>query len=611
MLIVAAGVVPPLGACAMSGRRTMSDQPRNWSRESCSSQEECIVYSGNRVTQPERQPLNAPSDNMAQKNKGFARFLQKHSSPTHQRVTAGGRIVPMEQRPRPPVFGLPPNNTTDLDLSGDKATDEAHDPCQREAEEKGKSEVQSTLGTMVQPFFQSATDSFDDKPSPGLGAGLDLQVLPSPDPLSPNPISQPNGFPLLQTPSMFAGQSFDAYGLPSPPLYSAPVVPFNPIMTSMSGPYGMPGYTVPVNPYAEIYGFTNSQPVVDSQNSYLFCHQMLLNAVARFEDLDKQLKSLDRHRAMTKLEPNLKEQRIMVVQQRAEAKENITHWERSLSKAAALALEQPAPQQPKVLNVQAPAYVPLASPANSVMPLSASTSNDSKPESFHRAVHVNKAAPKRIPIVPPTAPPPPQREAPHSAEHDSMRAIKREHEVDEWGVRVGRAPPHIEREQNKMLEAILRETKKSPQESNQTSAASVTPVNSAGSSFRARSSENLPQPIREDDGDNVEWLPPNPGRAPASVEAYYERQLDAMRLPQGLIADIELPDGTITRVPGRGLQRPPSFEMDEFESRYWTNQPVLTADVTKKFVRLQHIRHVQSSDLANSTVSFSNLSFDR
>ena len=41
------------------------------------------------------------------KSRVFARFLKKHSSPTHNRVTAGGRIVPMEQRGTPPRFDLP------------------------------------------------------------------------------------------------------------------------------------------------------------------------------------------------------------------------------------------------------------------------------------------------------------------------------------------------------------------------------------------------------------------------------------------------------------------------------------------------------------------------
>ena len=79
-------------------------------------------------------------------------------------------------------------------------------------------------------------------------------------------------------------------------------------------------------------------------------------------------------------------------------------------------------------------------------------------------------------------------------------------------------------------------------------------------------------------------MPTNPGRAPAEVEACYARQLDAMRLPEGIISKVSLPDGTITEVPGRGLQRPPSFEMDDFEKSYWKANPVVTKEMTSKFV---------------------------
>ncbi|OJJ50898.1 hypothetical protein ASPZODRAFT_21405 [Penicilliopsis zonata CBS 506.65] len=45
---------------------------------------------------PIRQPYHPPQGALAQTNAGFAQFLKKHTSPKHQRVTAGGRIVPME-----------------------------------------------------------------------------------------------------------------------------------------------------------------------------------------------------------------------------------------------------------------------------------------------------------------------------------------------------------------------------------------------------------------------------------------------------------------------------------------------------------------------------------
>lgn len=53
---------------------------------------------------PRRQPCSPPSSSLAQQHDGFARFLKEHASPPHQRVTAGGRIVPAAGPP--PMFNV-------------------------------------------------------------------------------------------------------------------------------------------------------------------------------------------------------------------------------------------------------------------------------------------------------------------------------------------------------------------------------------------------------------------------------------------------------------------------------------------------------------------------
>ena len=53
---------------------------------------------------PKRQPLPPPASSLAQHHAGFARFLKEHASPPHQRVTAGGRIVPASGPP--PIFNV-------------------------------------------------------------------------------------------------------------------------------------------------------------------------------------------------------------------------------------------------------------------------------------------------------------------------------------------------------------------------------------------------------------------------------------------------------------------------------------------------------------------------
>lgn len=551
---------------------------------------------------PRRQPYNAPSDDLAQKKQGFVKFLQKHSSPTHQRVTTGGRIVPMEQPHRPPIFSLPPGDTSPISFTECKTND-----GRRGLEEQGPTESQAnpTTQSHVPPTHVESLD----KIGLGLGAGLDLRFLPPPESLSTTTVSsQPESYTLLPHHSIYPLPSFDPYGLPSPPLYPASAVSFTPAIGGFGGPFNLPGYSGPPVPYGEMYSLTGSQQMADNQ---LYCQNILMNVMTRFDDLDKQLKSLDRHRAMSGPDPAITEQRMMVAQQRAEAKLAVSYWQQTVAKTLVVSSGSSAIPQTRGLNVQAPTYVPLASPATSVMPLSASTSNGSKSESLQSAVTVHKAALKRIPIVPP-----PDSSRSHEKVNQGIQVnIQNEEDqqpqVDEWGARIGRPPPHIEREQSKMLEAMIREAKKSPEEQYQPQGSIVSQNHSTTSSFGRKSIEDFPPLISEDDTDRAESLPSNPGRAPATVEAYYETQLDAMRLPQGIIADVKLPDGTLTEVPGRGLQRPPSFEMDEFEHRYWTSRPVLTPEMMGKFVNIRRTTDTQVSDLTSSAVALNDLSFDR
>lgn len=56
------------------------------------------------MTQPFRQPHAPPETSILQRHDGFARFLKQHASPPHNRVTAGGRIVPAGPSSPPPML---------------------------------------------------------------------------------------------------------------------------------------------------------------------------------------------------------------------------------------------------------------------------------------------------------------------------------------------------------------------------------------------------------------------------------------------------------------------------------------------------------------------------
>ena len=65
-----------------------------------------------RASQPQRQPGQPPNGRLAQTNAGFAKFLKEHSSPKHQRVTAGGKIVPM--RAASPIPEFKPSKSSNI-----------------------------------------------------------------------------------------------------------------------------------------------------------------------------------------------------------------------------------------------------------------------------------------------------------------------------------------------------------------------------------------------------------------------------------------------------------------------------------------------------------------
>ncbi|PYI11189.1 hypothetical protein BO78DRAFT_414278 [Aspergillus sclerotiicarbonarius CBS 121057] len=84
----------------------LSEQPVNRSRNASNlsrQSERTLSIPEPSLLHPSRQPSDPPQGIRAHADAGFARFLKEHTSPKHQRVTAGGRIVPMEppQSPTP------------------------------------------------------------------------------------------------------------------------------------------------------------------------------------------------------------------------------------------------------------------------------------------------------------------------------------------------------------------------------------------------------------------------------------------------------------------------------------------------------------------------------
>ncbi|EQL31454.1 hypothetical protein, variant [Blastomyces dermatitidis ATCC 26199] len=104
-----------------SGSRVLTEKPVNRHRISSSfsmsNEDGLLLTQSNNVQYPRRQPLNAPQGTLAQSDAGFARFLKEHASPKHHRVTAGGRIVPMNLASSPaPEFKLPVKSSEQVEI---------------------------------------------------------------------------------------------------------------------------------------------------------------------------------------------------------------------------------------------------------------------------------------------------------------------------------------------------------------------------------------------------------------------------------------------------------------------------------------------------------------
>ncbi|GKZ18080.1 hypothetical protein AbraIFM66951_006536 [Aspergillus brasiliensis] len=91
----------------------LSEQPVNRSRNTSNlsrQSERTLSIPEHSVFHPSRQPSDPPQSIRAHADAGFAQFLKEHTSPKHQRVTAGGRIVPMEPQSPTPKAKQPVRN---------------------------------------------------------------------------------------------------------------------------------------------------------------------------------------------------------------------------------------------------------------------------------------------------------------------------------------------------------------------------------------------------------------------------------------------------------------------------------------------------------------------
>lgn len=167
--------------------QTLPERPGNYSKETSSFSlqgEEVPPIAGIHLRRPSRQPHDPPQGVPAQSDTGFARFLKEHSSPKHQRVTAGGRIVPMDPlAPALPKMQLP------LGQQGITSST----PCPDEP--KSKLQEKSAFQVMDTESNTSNCSTFSSLPTGNLGSQFQFPGLfpnISPGAITPAMILQPN-----------------------------------------------------------------------------------------------------------------------------------------------------------------------------------------------------------------------------------------------------------------------------------------------------------------------------------------------------------------------------------------------------------------------------------
>lgn len=586
----------------MSTRRALSDRARNWSQGSSSSQDEFIIYRGSRIVkEPERQPSVPPAEERAQQDAGFARFLRKHSSPTHQRVTAGGRIVPMEQRPRPPTFSLQHSkHNVDAEHKDNAAEGTILDlptpKLDMSSEVKPKLEAGGKHILQPQPQMPANPHTMTAGINVNLGVTADAFAIDS-------TAAQSHFFPAFMPAPLFHGMYCDPFGMAATPIFSNGAMPLPAPLTAFAGPmsatFSMPLVSSPEVPYPPALCAPPAiQKEIKTPEDFL-SFQKSREAEDRFEELGQQLKLLDRHRAMGARDPHLGGQRMTIVQLRSDTKLEMAYWKEMLENDMKMLAQRPGCRPASTLNVKAAAYVPLKADAT---PVPSSDTAFKVTNNEWQAVKSKvspKAGPRRIPIVAP----PKALAAPNKRYPDQAAPHPEVVELDGWGERVGDAPEELARQQNELLAQILQEQGISPQASGSDSTGLTSEASSKSSSLDREPAKLVADRDDERDMKHQEWMPTNPGRAPPHIEAMYEVQLDAMRLPIGFIAKVRMPDGTIDEIEGCGLRRPASFEMDPFERRYWTEKPVLTEEITSKFIE---VRACGDGALVNRTEDYAN-----
>ena len=530
----------------MSSRKSSASYVQGTNQETASSAE-VLVYQGNGVLHPERQPKLPPATGELQNDEGFATFLKKHSSPTHNRVTAGGRIVPMEPR-SPPPFSLPA-----IVKDPPPAVSEGQQLQDFKRCENYDWHATDRNGLDQNPVYLNPLST--QHPNNAIGIGYAAA-------LSRSPI---RGVEVNNAMHNSYGAEMTVHNLAEPMTLSQTTRSYYPVQ-QMGGPVGQQPlqaqqYSMsPYQPNAIMHaamriplsdGYNPAAAWTTHDQSYqqevmqqvMPTHQLLAAWQKHYNQLDQQLKDIDRHRAMHNLDHHLAEQRRVIVQQRSDAKDTVREYQDMLG----LKRMTESSQESFAIgfNVEAPAYVPTSGIITSANNCH-KTSFDAIPAmpliekprgSTHR---------RAIPIVPP-----PDRRNDHRASQqngdDSSRVCKK-NALDKEAVGRSPTPSEVQHEQSEppdMMDIV----KQCQSFSQDEAAAYMSENQNSGKSLEGVNSN----PSSEDSGGALPPVTPVNDNSLRDAIDKYQQLLKAMSQPKGTITTLRQLNGSVVNVEGQGL----------------------------------------------------------
>lgn len=530
----------------MSSRKSSASCTKAAANDTASNSD-LLVFQGNRVTHPGRQP-KLPPPVERQKDEGFVKFLKKHSSPTHNRVTAGGRIVPMEPR-SPPIFALDSNVTnrpqaTQEDQEIQEAQRNGYHRKDRGPEnqqpyehiEFGPGKVQQNnqngpsrsvpeQGNMMATVFfpQQATNNL-------VHAQMSLGHASGPmlTPMRPFVPEQQMGGPVMV-------QSIQGHPMTYNPYHSPPgMVPAMPVSNEFGS---SPSWSM----------FEQNFMPQDPVNPISAAYQLLVGWEQHYIELDLQLKNIDRHRAMHHLDPYLAEQRKVIVQQRSDAKDFVREYQTMLGVRRLIDSSQDS--FTTSFNVDAPAYVPTR-----FFDSTESMSNNYPSEPIHSTPGTDRpkgsANRRAIPIVPP----------PEQSKNGTRTLLETTHDpttqdaidVDEWGVQNQLAPPEIHREQSRLSDILQAEQQRLSNSRNSTL------QHASRSQSSDQSQHGVPvntasDVVHAEAGTTHDTKPQAPEKIPRDNADEMQQVMDAIGKPKGTTTQVRLLDNRVISVEGQGL----------------------------------------------------------